>query len=67
MFEVPLEEADVMETLIKTEMEHVVSLSVPLKVSLGKDIAELRPTIRKELPIITESNSAQTIKTKTEK
>jgi DNA polymerase-1 len=36
VFEVPLEEADVMETLIKTEMEHVVSLSVPLKVSLGK-------------------------------
>ena len=36
VFEVPLEEADVMETLIKTEMEHVVSLSMPLKVSLGK-------------------------------
>lgn len=36
VFEVPYDEADVMEGLIKDEMERVVSLSVPLKVSLGK-------------------------------
>jgi DNA polymerase-1 len=36
VFEVPLDEADAMEALIKREMEQVVSLSVPLKVSLGK-------------------------------
>jgi DNA polymerase-1 len=36
VFEVPHDETDVMERLIKTEMEQVVKLSVPLKVSLGK-------------------------------
>jgi DNA polymerase-1 len=36
VFEVPHNEADVMERLIKDEMEQVVRLSVPLKVSLGK-------------------------------
>ncbi len=36
VFEVPHDETDVMEKLIKTEMEQVVKLSVPLKVSLGK-------------------------------
>lgn len=36
VFEVPRDETDVMEKLIKTEMEQVVKLSVPLKVSLGK-------------------------------
>jgi DNA polymerase-1 len=36
VFEVPLNEAGVMEGLIKDEMEQAVSLSVPLKVSLGK-------------------------------
>lgn len=36
VFEVPHDETDVMEKLIKTEMEQVVKLSVPLRVSLGK-------------------------------
>ena len=36
VFEVPSDEADTMEALIKNEMEQVVTLSVPLKVSLGK-------------------------------
>jgi DNA polymerase I len=36
VFEVIENEADAMETLIREEMEQVVSLSVPLKVSLGK-------------------------------
>lgn len=36
VFEVPHDEADIMEALIKEVMENIVSLSVPLKVSLGK-------------------------------
>jgi DNA polymerase-1 len=36
VFEVREDEVDAMETLIREEMEQVVSLSVPLKVSLGK-------------------------------
>ena len=36
VFEVPHDEEDAMEALIKEEMEQVVTLSVPLKVSLGK-------------------------------
>ena len=36
VFEVIENEADAMETLIREEMEQVVSLSVPLKVSLGR-------------------------------
>jgi DNA polymerase-1 len=36
VFEVPHSEVEVMERLIREEMEQVVSLSVPLKVSLGK-------------------------------
>jgi len=36
VFEVPHDEADIMEALIKGVMENIVSLSVPLKVSLGK-------------------------------
>jgi DNA polymerase-1 len=36
VFEVPHDETDVMEKLNKTEMEQVVKLSVPLRVSLGK-------------------------------
>jgi len=36
VFEVSEDEIDAMETLIRKEMEQVVSLSVPLKVSLGK-------------------------------
>jgi DNA polymerase-1 len=36
VFEVPSDEAGTMEALIKNEMEQVVTLSVPLKVSLGK-------------------------------
>jgi DNA polymerase-1 len=36
VFEVSEDEVDAMETLIREEMEQVVSLSVPLKVSLGK-------------------------------
>lgn len=36
VFEVKEEELAVMEPLIKEEMEHAVSLAVPLKVSLGK-------------------------------
>lgn len=36
VFEVKEEELDLMEQLVRYEMEHAVSLSVPLKVSLGK-------------------------------
>lgn len=36
VFEVHQDEIDAMEELIKTEMENVVTLSVPLKVSIGK-------------------------------
>jgi DNA polymerase I len=36
VFEVKEEEVEVMEGLVRDEMEHVISLSVPLKVSLGK-------------------------------
>jgi DNA polymerase I len=36
VFEVKENEVDEMETLIKDEMEHVITLDVPLKVSLGK-------------------------------
>lgn len=36
VFEVPHNEVEIMEKLIRTEMEQVVSLSVPLRVSLGK-------------------------------
>ena len=36
VFEVRQDETEIMEELIKDEMEQVVSLSVPLKVSLGK-------------------------------
>jgi len=36
VFEVKEGESEIMERMIKEEMEHVVNLSVPLKVSLGK-------------------------------
>ena len=36
VFEVKEAEIVEMETLIKEEMEHVITLDVPLKVSLGK-------------------------------
>jgi DNA polymerase-1 len=36
VFEVKEDEIIEMETLIKDEMEHVITLAVPLKVSLGK-------------------------------
>jgi DNA polymerase-1 len=36
VFEVKEAEIDEMETLIKDEMEHVITLAVPLKVSLGR-------------------------------
>ena len=36
VFEVKESESEIMEGLIREEMEHVVTLSVPLRVSLGK-------------------------------
>jgi len=36
VFEVRQDEEDIMERLVKDEMEQVISLCVPLKVGLGK-------------------------------
>jgi DNA polymerase-1 len=36
VFEVPVDDADEMEKFIKEEMEQVMTLSVPLKVSIGR-------------------------------
>jgi len=44
VFEVPLEEKEIIEKLVKERMENVCSLSVPLKVHLawGKNWAEAK-------------------------
>jgi DNA polymerase I len=39
VFEVKEEETDIMERIVRDEMEHVTGLSVPLKVSIGKGLS----------------------------